>query len=98
AGRNEVRKALELYFSGEFDRSANAFQRLAEGSQRGNSMVWAFLGASRYYSYYLGGSSNQTQLSAATDAFRRARRINPAMKLSAKYFAPRIRNFYTKVK
>lgn len=98
AGRNEVRKALELYFGGDFDRSANAFQRLADGSQRGNYMVWAFLGASRYYSYYLGGSSNETQLSAATDAFRRARRIKPDMKLSSKYFAPRIRNFYTKVK
>lgn len=98
AGRNEVRKALELYFGGEFDRSASAFQRLANSSHKGNHMVWAFLGASRYYSYYLKGSSDSSQLSAATDAFRRARRIKPDMQLSSKYFAPRIRNFYTKVR
>lgn len=98
AGRENIRNALELYFAGDFNGSAKAFQRLANASQKDNSMVWAFLGAARYYNYYLTGSSDATQLSQATEAFKNARKLNPSLQLSTKYFSPRVRNFYKGVR
>jgi len=91
--RQELKEALGEYFDGKFKDSAGRFQQLAS-QQSNNAMIWAFLGAARYYDYYLGGQTNASTLEAAKDALRQARKINPNLKLDAKYFSPRFRDFY----
>lgn len=93
--RKRLRDALEDYFNGNFDRAAAGFQGLAGLNV---AQIYAYLGASHYYSWYLGGNVDDKKLAAAKAAFRNARRLNPRLTLSAKYFSPRVRNFYETVK
>jgi hypothetical protein len=92
----KVRDALRAYFAGDFQRSEIALELLSK-EQESNAMIWAFLGASRYNGYILSGEANGGMKSGAEDAFRRARRIKPSLQLNAKYFSPRVRNFYESI-
>ncbi|MFA6957892.1 MAG: tetratricopeptide repeat protein [Thermoanaerobaculia bacterium] len=92
----KVRDALRAYFSGDFQRSEIALELLSK-EQESNAMIWAFLGASRYNGYILSGEANGTMKSGAEDAFRRARNLKPSLQLNAKYFSPRVRNFYESI-
>ncbi len=92
--KRTLRRALDLYYKGDFRNSAAEFGKLTRGDQQGNAMIWAFLGASQYYNYYLDGESNSAYRTAAETAFRRARKLRPSLELSTKYFSPRIRKFY----
>lgn len=95
--KTRLRSALEDYFNGNFDRAATTFAALAR-SLGDNANIHAYLGASHYYSYYLGGNSQPEKLKAARDAFSRARRLNPKLTLSSKYFSPRVRTFFASVR
>jgi tetratricopeptide (TPR) repeat protein len=92
----KVRDALRFYFNGDFERSGIALDLLSK-EQESNAMIWAFLGASKYNSYVLSGESNEAMKGEAKEAFRRARSIKPSMQLNARYFSPRVRNFYESV-
>lgn len=95
--RRDVRSAVESYFSGEFARSAEAFDGLSR-RQPDNALIWAFLGASHYYEWYLNGQSDDRTMQAAVNAFRNARRSNGRLKLNERYFPKRIQNFYETVR
>jgi hypothetical protein len=94
--RSRVRQALEHYFEGEFALSAREFESLTK-SDANNAMLWAFLGASQYYSYYLGGEVNGEARAAAERAFRKARQLKRNLELEPRYFSPRVRNFYQRI-
>lgn len=91
--KSRLQRALDFYFSGQYQDSAVEFERLSK-DQSNNAMVWAFLGASRYYAYLLDGELDSSGKQGAVDAFKRARKIKPSLDLSNKYFSPRIRKFY----
>lgn len=95
--RRDVRSAVEAYFSGEFTLSAQAFDTLSR-RQPDNALIWAFLGASRYYEWYLNGQSDEQAMQAAVAAFREARRSNRRLKLNERYFPKRVQNFYETVR
>lgn len=90
----QVRRALEHYFHGQFRESAREFEALTQKSQSENAMIWAFLGASQYYMYYLEGESNREARRAAEQAFRKARTLRANLQLEPRYFSPRVREFY----
>lgn len=92
----KVRDALRSYFNGDFQRSEIALDLLSKEQDK-NAMIWAFLGASKYNSYILSGESNTSMKSGAEDAFRRARQLKPSLQLNAKYFSPRVRNFFESI-
>ncbi|MFN2237763.1 MAG: hypothetical protein ABR524_00075 [Thermoanaerobaculia bacterium] len=93
--RQRVRAAVEAYFSGDFTRSIQAFDRLAN-EERENSLLWAFLGASHYYNWYLSGQTNDREEQAAIDAFRKARQHGNG-RLDSNYFPKRVQNFFATV-
>lgn len=92
----KVRDALRSYFNGDFQRSEIALDLLSK-EQGSNPMIWAFLGASKYNAWILSGESNSSMKAGAEEAFRRARTLKPSLQLSAKYFSPRVRNFYESI-
>lgn len=92
----KVRDALRAYFNGDFQRSEIALDLLSK-EQGSNAMIWAFLGASKYNTYILSGESNGSMKLGAEEAFRKARQLKPSMQLSAKYFSPRVRNFFESI-
>lgn len=94
--KRRLKQALQAYFDGDFSRSANQLEQLAL-DQPNNAMIYAFLGASRYYDYYLGGQSDAASLQRAKEALRQAKSINPSLKLSADYFSPRVRGFFDEI-
>jgi tetratricopeptide (TPR) repeat protein len=96
AKRTEVRRAVQAYFSGEFQESVRAFDRLAS-RERDNALLWAFLGASHYYNWYLGGQRDDRERAAAIDAFKSARRNSRNLRLDERYFPSRVREFYQQV-
>ncbi|HEY0786991.1 MAG TPA: hypothetical protein VGE86_00005, partial [Thermoanaerobaculia bacterium] len=96
AKRNEVRQAVQAYFSGEFQESVRAFDRLAT-RERDNALLWAFLGASHYYNWYLGGQRDDAERAAAIEAFKSARRNSRNLRLDERYFPSRVRDFYQQV-
>jgi hypothetical protein len=94
--RQRVRAAVEAYFSGDFSRSIQAFDRLAN-EERENSLLWAFLGASYYYNWYLSGQTNDREEQAAIDAFRKARQHGNG-RLDSNYFPKRVQDFFATVR
>ena len=92
----KVRDALRAYFNGDFQRSELALDLLSK-EQGSNAMIWAFLGASKYNTYILSGESNGSMKLGAEEAFRKARQLKPSMQLNAKYFSPRVRNFFESI-
>lgn len=95
--KRQLRTALEDYFNGNFDRAARSFETLSK-TLGNNASIHAYLGASYYYSWYLGGNSEPDKLANAKRAFSQVRRLNPSMKLSSKYFSPRVRKYYDSVR
>lgn len=95
--RVQLRDALESYFGGRFTEAAAALDQLARADARNNAMVWAFLGAARYYDYYLEGERDGAKRDAAANAFRRARAIQPSLELPSRYFSPRVQRFYASI-
>ena len=94
--RQRVRAAVEAYFSGDFTKSIQAFDRLAN-EERENSLLWAFLGASYYYNWYLSGQTNDREEQAAIDAFRKARQHGNG-RLDSNYFPKRVQDFFATVR
>ncbi|MFN2443824.1 MAG: hypothetical protein ABR517_14210 [Thermoanaerobaculia bacterium] len=90
--RLRVRAAVEAYFSGDFTQSIQAFDRLAS-EERENSLLWAFLGASYYYNWYLSGQTNEREEQAAIDAFKKARQHGNG-RLDGRYFPKRVQDFF----
>lgn len=91
--RVRLKSALESYFEGNFPKAARSLEQLAL-DQPNNAMIFAFLGASRYYEYYLSGESDIGDLERARQALLQARSLKPSLKLDTQYFSPRLRNFY----
>jgi hypothetical protein len=91
--RERLRGALQAYFEGNFRASASELQQLSL-DQPNNAMIFAFLGASRYYDFYLRGQSDPRLLEGAKEAFRHAKSLNPSLRLDADYFSPRLRGFF----
>lgn len=94
--RLRVRAAVEAYFSGDFTQSIQAFDRLAS-EERENSLLWAFLGASYYYNWYLSGQTNEREEQAAIDAFKKARQHGNG-RLDGRYFPKRVQDFFATVR
>ncbi|HUF11438.1 MAG TPA: hypothetical protein VMO47_19100 [Rhodothermales bacterium] len=94
--RLRLRQALQSYFDGDYSRSASQLEQLSL-DQPNNAMIFAFLGASHFYDYYLHGQSNAAALQRAKDALRQARSINPSLTLDSNYFSSRIRGFYQQI-
>lgn len=95
--RKSVREALEAYFDGNFRQAESRLNALVTNEQKSNAMLWAFLGAARYYSWYLNGAENETERRSAEEAFRRAKRLRRSLVLDDDYFSPKVRSFYGKV-
>lgn len=94
--RQQVRAAVEAYFSGDFARSIQAFQRLTS-EDSDNALLWAFLGASHYYNWYLDGQANAREEQAAIEAFRRAKQYGNG-RLDGRYFPKRVQDFFATVR
>lgn len=92
--RRNVREALAAYFDGNFTDAERRLSRLVTNEQKNNAMLWAFLGAARYYSWYLNGAGNAKTRQDAETAFKRAKALRPQLQLEADYFSPRVRRFY----
>lgn len=91
----DLRRALELYFAGEFEQATREFEFLSRQMPR-NAWIWAFLGASQYSVYAF--EADDAYRTRAIDSFKRAktlRRWNGG--LPEKYFSKRIRNAFAKV-
>ncbi|MGH9458974.1 MAG: hypothetical protein ACRD2J_15175 [Thermoanaerobaculia bacterium] len=91
--RERIRRAVEAYFAGNFRESAEAFDGLAR-QERDNALLWAFLGASHYYRWYLDGGTNDAERKNAIAAFQRARQHNRRLELDERYFPARVRTFF----
>lgn len=94
--KNRLRRALQAYFDGDFSKSASQLEQLTL-DQPNNAMIFAFLGASYYYDYYLHGQSDAGTLQQAREALRQAKSINPSLTLDPNYFSARIRGFYEQI-
>lgn len=91
--RVRLKDALEAYFDGEFSDSARKLEQLSL-DQPNNPMIFAFLGASHFYEYYLEGERDAGNLEKAREAFRTARSLRPGLELDSNYFSARLRAFY----
>lgn len=88
----DVRRALENYFAGEFDVAAREFDRLSK-QMPGNGWIWAFLGASQYSLYAF--EADETYRKQAMASFKRAKSLKRwGDGLPEKYFSKRIRNAF----
>lgn len=96
SSKQRLRQALQAYFDGDFSRSASQLEQLALDHPN-NAMIFAFLGAARYYDYYLRGQSDAASLQRAKEALRQAKTIEPSLTLSADYFSPRVRGFFEQI-
>jgi tetratricopeptide (TPR) repeat protein len=88
----ELKRALELYFAGEFDDAARRFEQLTR-KMPANGWVWAFLGASQYSQYAF--EADETYRTAAMKSFRKAKQLRTWKGgLPSKYFSKRIRKAF----
>jgi len=94
--RDRVRDALEAYYDGDYGVATRQLETLVK-EQKTNAMLWAFLGASRYYSYYLDGGDNKSLREAAEQAFKQAHKLKRNLKLDENYFSARVRTFFRTV-
>ena len=87
-----VRKALELYFNGDFEDATRAFRSLTTDMPK-NGWIYAFLGASQYSVYAFEIDENyKTQ---ATESFKLAKKYGKFKNgLPEKYFSRRIRRAF----
>jgi len=89
---NEVRRALENYFAGEFEDSSRMFEALAK-KMPDNAWIWAFLGASQYSQYAF--EADESYRAAALRSFRKAKKLRAWNGgLPSKYFSKKIRKAF----
>jgi tetratricopeptide (TPR) repeat protein len=85
---NEVRRALEDYFNGEFGNASRAFEALTRKMPT-NAWIWAFLGASQYSQYAF--EADESYRTAALRSFRKAKQLRTWNGgLPSKYFSKKI--------
>lgn len=89
---DEVRRALELYFAGEFEDASRAFESLSKKMPT-NGWIFAFLGASQYSQYAF--EADEAYRDAALRSFRKAKQFRSWKGgLPQKYFSRRIRRAF----
>jgi tetratricopeptide (TPR) repeat protein len=89
---NEVRRALENYFAGEFEDASRKFAELTKKMPT-NGWIWAFLGASQYSQYAFEADENYRI--AALRSFQKAKRLRSwSGGLPSKYFSKRIQKAF----
>ena len=92
---NQVRRALENYFAGEFDQATRDFEDLSRKMPR-NGWIWAFLGASHYSQYAF--EADPAHRAAALTSFKKAKQLRSWKGgLPSKYFSKRIRRAFENV-
>jgi tetratricopeptide (TPR) repeat protein len=92
----EVRRALEYYFAGEFEEATQRFQALTRKMPT-NGWIHAFLGASQYSQYAF--EADESFRSAALESFKRAKQLRSWKEgLPPKYFSKRIRQVFSDTK
>lgn len=89
---DDVKRALEQYFAGEFEEAARRFERLTSAMPN-NGWIYAFLGASQYSLYAF--EADESYRKAAINSFRRAKQLRTWRDgLPEKYFSKRIRTAF----
>jgi tetratricopeptide (TPR) repeat protein len=90
---NEVRRALEDYFAGEFSDASRAFEALTKKMPT-NAWIWAFLGASQYSQYAF--EVDESYRTEALRSFQKAKRLRRwgSDGLPARYFSKKIRKAF----
>lgn len=90
--RTRLRRALQLYFDGEFGDAAQQFQALTRDLPN-NGWIWAFLGASQYSQYAF--EADETYKASAMESFRKAKTYGKWKDgLPEKYFSRKIRKAF----
>ena len=90
---DQVRRALEYYFAGEFELATRDFEDLSR-KMPDNGWIWAFLGASQYSQYAF--EADESFRSAAERSFQRARQLRRwDGGLPSRYFSRRIRKAFS---
>ena len=90
--RNRLRRALQLYFDGEFGDAARQFESLTRDLPN-NGWIWAFLGASQYSQYAFEGEGSYK--ASAMESFRKAKTYGKWRDgLPQKYFSRKIRKAF----
>lgn len=90
--KQQLRRALEDYFNGEFEESSRQFADLSRKLPT-NAWIWAFLGASQYSQYAF--EADERYRTAALRSFRRAKQLRTWKGgLPDKYFSRRIRRAF----
>jgi tetratricopeptide (TPR) repeat protein len=88
----DVKRALELYFAGEFQDATQLFEQLTT-KMPNNGWIYAFLGASQYSLYAF--EADESYRKAALDSFRKAKQLRTWNGgLPQKYFSRRIRDAF----
>jgi tetratricopeptide (TPR) repeat protein len=89
---DDVKRALEQYFAGEFEEAAERFEKLT-AAMPNNGWIYAFLGASQYSLYAF--EADESYRKAAINSFRKAKQLRTWRDgLPPKYFSKRIRNAF----
>jgi tetratricopeptide (TPR) repeat protein len=89
---DDVKRALEQYFAGEFEEAAQRFERLTNAMPN-NGWIYAFLGASQYSLYAF--EADESYRRAAINSFRKAKQLRTWRDgLPQKYFSKRIRDAF----
>ena len=87
-----VRQALEMYFHGDFEEAARAFEGLKTDLPN-NAWIYAFLGASQYSVYAF--EIDEAYRTKAYESFKQAKRYGKFKNgLPEKYFSKRIRRAF----
>jgi tetratricopeptide (TPR) repeat protein len=90
--KQQLRRALEDYFNGEFDDASRQFADLSRKLPT-NGWIWAFLGASQYSQYAF--EADESYRAAAVKSFRKAKQLRTWKGgLPDKYFSKRIRRAF----
>lgn len=91
--KQQLRRALEDYFNGEFDDASRQFLDLTRKLPT-NGWIWAFLGASQYSQYAF--ETDESYRQAALRSFRKVKQLRTFGKggLPDKYFSKRIRRAF----
>ncbi len=89
---DEVRRALEYYYAGEFEEASRGFESLTQKMPT-NGWIWAFLGASQYSMYAF--EADESYRNAALKSFRKAKQYRSWKDgLPSKYFSKRIQKAF----
>jgi tetratricopeptide (TPR) repeat protein len=89
---DDVKRALEQYFAGEFEEAAERFEKLTNAMPN-NGWIYAFLGASQYSLYAF--EADESYRKAAINSFRKAKQLRSWRDgLPPKYFSRRIRTAF----